>query len=364
MSPSWGLLRTYEGFTQKSRNAFPSCLSQQERGVDITCKRSRLTMSCDKISREAVSEDLVWQPQNLFGSKVKLQRQRQVENKERKSKAYAPPPTGVCIWWVGTVSTDAEDLGSWWSGRYAEPERFYKPPSQSLSPLLKRYNPPGWRRGSPRQTSSSGNSSLWPWGRGWSRSSPHWRSPSWSSWPGPPGRWCQRPHWRPARWWWSALRRRLFPQEWWLDSPSSWWALSSPSRTCNRERNESATGKGRKQIHTSELLQDNLWSIFLRLELAAAKQHCTLHPLHCALLSEFGTINMNNNTIKKYFINQTNSCSISLTQVGTILIDTLIKQLYKTEMDYCDHAWRPKKKTNEWTSTTCKGMYSCLVLSR
>lgn len=144
---------------------------------------------------------------------------------------YVPPPTGVCIWWVGTVSTDAEDWGSWWSGRFAGPGLFYIPLSQSLSPLLKRYNPPEWRRGSLQQTSSSNNSSWWLWGRGWSLSSPHWRSPSWSSWPGPPGRWCPMPRWRPARWWCSGLRRRLFPQEWWLDSPSSWWALSSPSRT-------------------------------------------------------------------------------------------------------------------------------------
>ena len=154
---------------------------------------------------------------------------------------YAPPPTDVCIWWVGTVLTDAGDWGSWWSGRFAGRGPFYKPQSQNLSPLLKRYNPLEWRRGSPRRTSSSGNSSWWPWGRGWSRSSPRWRSPSWSSWPGPRGRLCPRPRWTPARWWWSALRRRLFPQEWWLDSPSSWWALSSPSRTCEEQRTHTHT---------------------------------------------------------------------------------------------------------------------------
>lgn len=120
---------------------------------------------------------------------------------DTQTNIYTPPPTDVCIWWVGTVSTDAEDWGSWWSGRFAGHGLFYIPLSQSLSPLLKRYNPREWRKGSPQRTSSSGNSSWWPWGRGWSRSSPRWRSPSWSSWPGPPGRWCLRPHWRPARWW-------------------------------------------------------------------------------------------------------------------------------------------------------------------
>ena len=122
-------------------------------------------------------------------------------NTHADTHVYAPPPTDVCIWWVGTVSKDAEDWGSWWSGRFAGRGLFYIPPSQSLSPLLKRYNPLEWRRGSPQRTSSSGNSSWWPWGRGWSRSSPRWRCPSWSSWPGPPGRWCPRPRWRPARWW-------------------------------------------------------------------------------------------------------------------------------------------------------------------